>query len=218
MFESDISLSRDPGRAGRELVAHAVRDASDRIETEAESAAPGPRRAARAGPPPREPRAAGRRHRPRLQQPARRDPQLHDAARAPRVDEPVGRRATSARSGPPRSGPPALTRQLLTFARRDVVDPEPLEINGVVRGAAACSSAPSASTSSSASSSSTPPLVAVVRPPPARADHAEPRHQRPGRHARRRRADDHGHVDRAGPGDGSGRRRRADGDRRRARA
>ena len=95
---------RDPGRDGPGARPHVGARRQRPHPDRGRGAAQGPRRAARAGPPPREPRAAGRRHRPRLQQPARRDPQLHDAARAPgrRIRSPS---ATSARSAPRPSGP-----------------------------------------------------------------------------------------------------------------
>ena len=72
---------RDPGREGPGARPHLGPRRQRPHPDRGRGAAPGPRRAARAGPPPREPGPAGRWDRPRLQQPARRDPQLHDAAR-----------------------------------------------------------------------------------------------------------------------------------------
>ena len=44
---------------------------------------------------------------------------------------------TSTRSAPRQIAAAALTRQLLTFARRDVAHPEPVEVNRVVRSVVA---------------------------------------------------------------------------------
>ena len=135
VFESDVSLSAIQDGNGRELVLTSVRDASDRIQTEAEA-----RRQA-------------------LDEQRERAHRLeslgllaggiaHDfnnllgvilnytTLLGRLVQDPVAVgdigeiRAAAERAA-------SLTRQLLTFARRDVVDPESLEVNGVVRDAAA---------------------------------------------------------------------------------
>ena len=78
-------------------------------------------------------RPAGRRRRPRLQQPAHRHQRLQRRCCCDRVpaSEPE-RRPTSARSARPASAPARLTRQLLAFSRKQVLEPQPLDLNDVV--------------------------------------------------------------------------------------
>jgi PAS domain S-box-containing protein len=130
-FTADLSLSRIVGPAGEELTMSAVRDASARLEREAMST----RRALEAH---RE--RAGRLE--SLGQLA--GGVAHDFNNllgvilnyATLLEREVSDPTASADLGEIRTAAEraaALTRQLLTFARRDVVDPEPLDVNAVIR-------------------------------------------------------------------------------------
>jgi two-component system, cell cycle sensor histidine kinase and response regulator CckA len=132
-FESDVSLSSFPDASGRELVICSVRDASQRIELEAEN-----RRAALAEQRDRAHRleslgqlAGGIAHDFNnllgviLNYATLLDRQVTDPGASSDIAE---IRAAADRAA-------SLTRQLLTFARRDVVSRAPLEVNEVVREA-----------------------------------------------------------------------------------
>jgi signal transduction histidine kinase/CheY-like chemotaxis protein len=134
VFESDVSLSTIQDGTGRELVLTSVRDASDRIQTEAEAR--------------RQALDEQRERAHRLESLGQLAGGIaHDfnnllgvilnytTLLGRQIEDPVAVgdigeiRAAAERAA-------SLTRQLLTFARRDVVDPESLEVNGVVRDAA----------------------------------------------------------------------------------
>jgi two-component system, cell cycle sensor histidine kinase and response regulator CckA len=132
-FESDVSLAALRDEQGRDLVVISVRDASDRIEMEAEN-----RRAALAEQRERAHRleslgqlAGGIAHDFNnllgviLNYATLLDRQITDPTASGDIAE---IRAAADRAA-------SLTRQLLTFARRDVITPEPLEVNEVVREA-----------------------------------------------------------------------------------
>ena len=139
-------------------------------------------------------RAAVRRDRPRLQQPADGHPRQRRAAPVGLDAGPDGLRTTSTRSARRPTGRRDLTRQLLAFARRAVLEPRVLDLTAVIREFA-------------------PMLGRLIgehvqlerrprarhrarpgRPRPARAGRPQPRGQRPRRDARRRHAP---HRDRA---------------------
>ena len=181
---------------GREFLeeSEVAEDASRRVPGRSWGCCPGAESASA------EPRPARGRGRGRLQQPALGDPQLRrrsspkispqprprpELGLAPRLEglerRPRGRSA----SGEWAAG---LTRQLLAFARGEVIRPQVLDLNRSSQRSRSCSVGPSARISSWSS-----PWPATVahpgRPGPARAGAGESRGQGPRRHARWRGAD-----------------------------